>query len=706
MLESGYARTHMHKPLKVLVVGAGNMACAAHLPILRSLAQEGEVELVSVCDVDIERAHHAKQSFGFTHASTDPKAEIVRADIDCVYLFAYAQVHYELGLYALAHNKHVFIEKPIAPSAELAEGLVSAAAEHGCVAVGGLNRRFSAPIRRIVEMGGLGAWQRAHVVFNKPALGKAPPFGARTWLTANAIHALDALVYLSGSRPTSLAALARAREAAEPNIFTAVIAFENGAQATFISDNSAPERIETYEFSSSSHIYKVHEELLTVVSNDGAEETIRYTEDDRGFVEEHKAFLHAIRTNEEPVHALKQLVPALRIAECIEDGYSGPFGYKEVRDHNPNASVAVTGGTIAFWGSGPAAQTALKKLIAHFEVVPIGDGSDPRLLTSEFLFIAKGAPELPRALMDRLPRIKVVGVPGLSLKKYTPEEFIRRGAVIVNASEAYSDTVAELALAFAILGRRKAVLSHEAMRSGGWGTTIPTFSISAKARATARHLRGWVARTPFFGLAEKLWRAAQPVLGPGNPVRPGPHSLYGATVGIIGWGEGARSFARKLKPFSVRIIVTSEHVTDAECTEFGIQRGRLDEALQSDIVSLHRGLTEKTKRTLGPNEFSKLRAGAVFINVARGELVDTDALVARLQKGDVQAYLDVFDSEPLPARHPLRFLKNVFLTSHIAGGTKELHERAIEEVIRKFVDLAANKAVSTIQTLERLRSMT
>ena len=64
-----------------------------------------------------------------------------------------------------------------------------------------------------------------------------------------------------------------------------------------------------------------------------------------------------------------------------------------------------------------------------------------------------------------------------------------------------------------------------------------------------------------------------------------------------------------------------------------------------------------------------IKPGSVFVNSARGELVDADALIARLNKRDIFACLDVFDVEPLPSNHPLRKMPNVFITSHIAGGT-------------------------------------
>ena len=95
----------------------------------------------------------------------------------------------------------------------------------------------------------------------------------------------------------------------------------------------------------------------------------------------------------------------------------------------------------------------------------------------------------------------------------------------------------------------------------------------------------------------------------------------------------------------------------------------LSEVLAADVVSLHRGLTEGTRHSLGASELAKLLAGSVLINIARGALFDPDALLVRLKQGDICACLDTYEEEPLMASHPLRRLPNVFLTSHIAGGS-------------------------------------
>jgi phosphoglycerate dehydrogenase-like enzyme len=94
----------------------------------------------------------------------------------------------------------------------------------------------------------------------------------------------------------------------------------------------------------------------------------------------------------------------------------------------------------------------------------------------------------------------------------------------------------------------------------------------------------------------------------------------------------------------------------------------------------------------------------VLINIARGALIEPNALLARLKRGDIFACLDTYEDEPLVASHPLRKLRNVFLTSHIAGGSPDNYAAAAVEVVRKVAAHLADN-VTEIISAERLRTM-
>jgi phosphoglycerate dehydrogenase-like enzyme len=102
------------------------------------------------------------------------------------------------------------------------------------------------------------------------------------------------------------------------------------------------------------------------------------------------------------------------------------------------------------------------------------------------------------------------------------------------------------------------------------------------------------------------------------------------------------------------------------------------------------------RHCLGAAELARLRPGAVLINIARGALLEPQALLARLRQGDIFACLDTHEMEPLPASHPLRKLPNVFLTSHIAGGSPDNSAAAAVEVVNKVASVLAGDLTPTI----------
>ena len=111
------------RPLRALVVGAGPASEAFHMPVLAQLKSTGGLDLVQICDLRRDRAADLRRRFGFAEDSGEALPGLRRADIDVVYLFASAQVHYEYGLEALRHGKHLFVEKPVAPDSARAREL-------------------------------------------------------------------------------------------------------------------------------------------------------------------------------------------------------------------------------------------------------------------------------------------------------------------------------------------------------------------------------------------------------------------------------------------------------------------------------------------------------------------------------------------------------------------------------------------------------
>jgi len=166
-------------------------------------------------------------------------------------------------------------------------------------------------------------------------------------------------------------------------------------------------------------------------------------------------------------------------------------------------------------------------------------------------------------------------------------------------------------------------------------------------------------------------------------------TLRDQTVGLVGFGRIGREVAARLGPFKCRRLVHDAFVPADAVRAAGCEPVTLDELLaQSDIVSLHCPSTPQTKKLLNADSLGRMKRGAVVVNLARGDLIDTTALVNALQTGQIaSAALDVCDPEPIPADSPLRSLSNVIVASHIASASPKA-VRTLRETAAKLAVMA------------------
>jgi phosphoglycerate dehydrogenase-like enzyme/predicted dehydrogenase len=673
-------------PPRVLVIGAGPAAFSMHLPVLARLRDQGALVLVSVCDVERERAAAARRKFGFLEDCCDAGIALARPDIEAVYIFAGASLHHEYGLAALAAGKHLFVEKPIAPSYTQARDMADVARIRGLVAVGGHNRRFFSSLIAARRLGGNAGWRGAEAVFHKNEFDKSPPFGARSWLSANGIHALDAMVFMMGGLPDRVAA-----QAEGSHVFSALMHWPDGAQGVFLCNNQAGARREEYIFHAPGQSCQVREENI-VVEKVGKVSTTRFRDHRDGLRAEHDAFLRAIRDGGEPVHSLAALAPSLFLCERIEEGYSGRL---QLPAPQPRAMAKPTQPMRAvLLVAGAELRPHAVRRMPEFPLVSPEEVESSVQVRGDIVaaLLGRGAEALPPALLEKVPNLALVAFAGLSLSHLRPENLLARNIALIHASHAYAESVAEFALGLAILGRRRAFASHEIMRGGGWGTDPEMGGVKGAVRRTARKWRPSLKAAGLEPLLMGAWRRTKPLVAAMPAEASAARDLKGATAGLIGWGANARAFARRLAGAGVRVLAWSEHGQP----DNGVVRVSLSDALAADIVSLHRGLTPATRHFLGAAELARLRPGAVLINVARGALIAPDALLARLRQGDIFACLDTYEVEPLDAGDPLRWLPNVFLTSHIAGGARDMHAAADDEIVVKLAAYLCGGKVQTI----------
>jgi phosphoglycerate dehydrogenase-like enzyme len=167
-------------------------------------------------------------------------------------------------------------------------------------------------------------------------------------------------------------------------------------------------------------------------------------------------------------------------------------------------------------------------------------------------------------------------------------------------------------------------------------------------------------------------------------------TLMDKTVGFIGLGEIGFRVLELIKPFRPKDIIVYDPYVPKEFIRLSgaLVASTIEEILvQSDVITIHAPLTKETRKLLNFERFKIMKRGVCLINTARGEIIDTDALIWALKEGIVKgAALDVFDPEPIPPNHPIFQFENVIITPHIAYGVSrscQLMDRlAVEEALR------------------------
>jgi D-3-phosphoglycerate dehydrogenase / 2-oxoglutarate reductase len=171
----------------------------------------------------------------------------------------------------------------------------------------------------------------------------------------------------------------------------------------------------------------------------------------------------------------------------------------------------------------------------------------------------------------------------------------------------------------------------------------------------------------------------------GRAFADGGRELSGRTLGILGFGNIGRALHRMAQGFGLSVIACTRRPDRLPADVRAVDLDGL--AAGADVLVLCCPLTEETRGALNAARIASMRSGAVVVNVSRGPVVDTGALVAALREGRLAgAALDVFDVQPLPADSPLWHLPNVILTPHMAGITEDsmlrMGQGAADEVIR------------------------
>jgi len=174
--------------------------------------------------------------------------------------------------------------------------------------------------------------------------------------------------------------------------------------------------------------------------------------------------------------------------------------------------------------------------------------------------------------------------------------------------------------------------------------------------------------------------------------------LKGKRIGLIGLGKIGTQVAKVAKAFGMEVSAWSENLNLSHANELGVLPMSKNDLLKtSDIVSIHVVLGEKYKNLITKNEFKIMKKSSILINTSRGPIVNENDLIDALKNDDISGVgLDVFNTEPLPQDHKLRFLPNAFLLPHLGYVSIENYSKFYNQMLENLLACLENKPIRQI----------
>jgi D-3-phosphoglycerate dehydrogenase / 2-oxoglutarate reductase len=297
---------------------------------------------------------------------------------------------------------------------------------------------------------------------------------------------------------------------------------------------------------------------------------------------------------------------------------------------------------------------ALVKLGLEVEVAPTLPEAALIARVGEYEgLIVRSATRVTRAVLEAGRRLEVVGRAGAGVDTIDVDAATERGVVVMNTPGGNTTAVAEHTLGLLLALARRIPAADASLKAGRWD------------------------KSGLQGV-----------------------ELFGKVLGLVGLGRIGAEVARRAQGFRMQVIAFDPYLPRETAQRLGVESVDLDEVLaRADFISIHAPLTDDTRHLLGAAELALVKPGVRLVNCARGGLVDERALAAALAEGRVAgAGLDVFETEPPPADHPLLALPQVVVTPHLGAATDEaqtavalaIAEQVAEALVRGVVTNAVN----------------
>lgn len=289
------------------------------------------------------------------------------------------------------------------------------------------------------------------------------------------------------------------------------------------------------------------------------------------------------------------------------------------------------------------------KLVVFNQHLPDLESRARALADFEVIGVMRERTPFPRALIERLPKLKLIVTTGKRNASIDVAAANERGVTVCGTGGGGHPT-AELAIALMLGLARHLREEFHAMRAGG----------------------GWQSTIGF--------------------------DLDGRTLGILGLGNLGGRVARIGAAFGMKLIAWSENLTPERARAQGAEHVSKDELFaRSDIVSIHLILSQRSRGLVGARELALMKPTALLINTSRGPIVEEAAILAALREKRIAGYgADTFDAEPLPANHPLRSEPRALLTPHLGYVTEDTYRKFYPGMVAAIEGWLAGKPVGVI----------
>ncbi|KAL0277326.1 UNVERIFIED_CONTAM: hypothetical protein PYX00_004664 [Menopon gallinae] len=259
--------------------------------------------------------------------------------------------------------------------------------------------------------------------------------------------------------------------------------------------------------------------------------------------------------------------------------------------------------------------------------------------------IVRSDTKVTKEVIDNAPRLRVVGRAGTGVDNIDLDAATKNGVIVINTPGGNSISACEMTCALITSLARNVSQACHSLKSGRWDRKLYT----------------------------------------GN-------ELYGKTLAVLGLGRIGREVAKRMQSYGMRTIGFDPMVNAEDAKAFGVEKMELDEIWPlADYITVHTPLIPQTKNLIGDKALSKCKKGVCVVNVARGGIVDEEALLRALEDGRCGgAALDVFLEEPPKSEVTLSLIKNplVVATPHLGASTYEAQQRVAVEIAEQFVALS------------------